>query len=170
MNRSMKGYEWLRHYDQEEEGNCVWRLLCHCCATSSSQAHSHEAAARKTMGDKLALLTRLSPSVRICRSFGYCITGGYCCQQGWVFQKDSHHTTLWKWVLQTYALEALNASRLWKQMFHQRSKDNKKHRSTSRHIRCMWLTLIISINHMKSEVPFYDSNLDLFPEKHIISW
>lgn len=40
--------------------NCVWCLLCHCCATSSSQAHSHEAAARKTMGGKLALLTRLS--------------------------------------------------------------------------------------------------------------
>lgn len=89
-------------------------------------------------------------SVRICRSFGYRITGGYCCQQGLVFQKDSHHTTPWKWVLQTYALEALNASRLWKQMFHQRRKDNEKHRSASRHIRCMWLTLIISISHTEA--------------------
>lgn len=141
-------------------------LLCNIIFPSSQS----RSCSQENYGRKACSLTRLSPSVRICRSFGYCITGGYCCQQGWVFQKDSHHTTPWKWVLQTYALEALNASRLWKQMFHQRSKDNKKHRSISRHIRCMWLTLIISINHMKSEGPFYDSNLDLFPEKHIISW
>lgn len=77
------------------------------------------------------------------------VTGGYHCQQGLVFQKDSHHVTPWKRVLQPYALKALTASRLWKQVLHQKRKDNKKHRSTSCHIRRMWPTLIIWISHTK---------------------
>lgn len=150
MSWSLKCFEWLRHYDQEEEANSLCRLLCQCYATSSSQAHSHEAAASKSMGGKFGLLTRLSLSVRICSSlhdFGSCITGGYRCQHGLVFQKDSHHITPWKRVLPPYALTALTTSRLWKQVLHQRRKDNKKHQWTSCHIRCLWPRFIIWMSH-----------------------